>query len=213
MSSTDETRSIAEDEAAGGPPVDSRPLIDLDKEGLFATHVVALLKKRGSYFRRDKKAWICTTIVPSLFVLVGFSVFRLTQMELNMPPLNLSLEDFNPSLGVSTIPFNSPDDPFLCQPGVCSHKDPLYVDKLTNEKYIFCGYEAKLGASLDGFNVTNQTCTNSDSADVMSGIFTGNALPDEAGVRNVTEVRNFMLLHYFGTSRLNQSNIYLNAAL
>lgn len=32
--------------------------MDLKKEGLFNTHMLALFKKRAAFFRRDKKAWV-----------------------------------------------------------------------------------------------------------------------------------------------------------
>ena len=41
-------------------------------ESLFCRHIQALFYKRLLNFRRDKKAWLFTTILPSLFVLVGF---------------------------------------------------------------------------------------------------------------------------------------------
>lgn len=50
----------------------ARSRMDLEKDGLFFRHVGALLKKRAAFFRRDKKAWCCTTLLPSLFVFVGF---------------------------------------------------------------------------------------------------------------------------------------------
>ena len=36
----------------------SRSKMDLDNDGLFNTHLIALFKKRAAYFRRDKKAWV-----------------------------------------------------------------------------------------------------------------------------------------------------------
>lgn len=50
----------------------ARSRMDLENEGLFVRHIGALLKKRAAFFRRDKKAWCCTTLLPSLFVFVGF---------------------------------------------------------------------------------------------------------------------------------------------
>ncbi len=50
----------------------ARSRMDLENEGLFFRHIGALLKKRAAFFRRDKKAWCCTTLLPSLFVFVGF---------------------------------------------------------------------------------------------------------------------------------------------
>jgi ATP-binding cassette, subfamily A (ABC1), member 3 len=162
-----------------------------EDEQLFTRHVVALLKKRASYFRRDKKAWICTTIVPSLFVLVGFLVFVYTAPGNNMTPLILSLRDYNPDLPSSIIPFNSPDNPFLCQPGLCSHNPtrPVNTEEMTNETYVFCGYESKLGVTPQKVEFSNATCSVADTTNVTSGIAPGIADPFAAPVGNVTQVR------------------------
>ena len=50
----------------------ARSRMDLENDGLFLRHIGALLRKRAAFFRRDKKAWCCTTLLPSLFVFVGF---------------------------------------------------------------------------------------------------------------------------------------------
>jgi ATP-binding cassette, subfamily A (ABC1), member 3 len=163
-----------------------------EDEHVFTRHVVALLNKRASYFRRDKKAWICTTIVPSLFVLVGFLVFVYTAPGNNMAPLILNLRDYNPDLPSSIIPFNSPDNPFLCQPGICSHNPtdrPLNTEEMTNETYVFCGYESKLGVTPQNVEISNATCSVADTANVTSGIAPGIADPIDSPVGNVTQVR------------------------
>jgi ATP-binding cassette, subfamily A (ABC1), member 3 len=164
--------------------------MELEAKGLFARHVVALLKKRGSYFRRDKKAWMCTTIVPSLFVLVGFVVFAFAVPNRDLPPLTLKLEDYNPHFEFTPIAFNNPDNPFRCQPGACSHREPFNDIELTNETYVYCGYEGKLGASSKGYTPTSSACSVSDSVEVMSSISSASALVGDIGVHNVTEVRS-----------------------
>lgn len=195
FSSNDRLGNVDEVSVASGALARSKPYSDLEIEGLFARHVVALLKKRASYFRRDRKAWICTTIVPSVFVLIGFLVFLLTAPSLNVAPLTLNLNDYNAAFGSTPISFNSQDSDFICQPGICSHLNPLYRDELTNENYVFCGFEANLGVSTNGFNFTNQTCSiDKKSIEIISGI--SNAVPDEAGVRNVSEVRVYHLTRY-----------------
>jgi ATP-binding cassette, subfamily A (ABC1), member 3 len=163
--------------------------MELEDKGLFTRHVVALLKKRGSNFRRDKKAWICTTIVPSLFVLVGFVVFAFAVPNRDLPPLTLKLEDYNPDFEFTPISINNPDNPFLCQPGACSHREPFNDIELTNETYVYCGYEAKLGASK-GSAPTNLSCTVPDSVDVMSSISSASALAGDIGLHSVFEVRS-----------------------
>lgn len=48
------------------------PPKDFSSENLFFAHVQALFLKRFLGFKRDKKAWIFTTILPSSFVFLGF---------------------------------------------------------------------------------------------------------------------------------------------
>ena len=54
--------SVRASEIASSPEPEAdksaRSRMNLEKEGLFNTHLVALFKKRASYFRRDKKAWV-----------------------------------------------------------------------------------------------------------------------------------------------------------
>lgn len=165
-------------------------VINLENDALFLRHMGSLLKKRALYFRRDKKAWICTTIVPSIFVLIGLVVFVLVAADRNLAPLKLDIEDYNPALG-NTVPFNSPDNPFLCQTGSCSSV-PYVENKLTDELYAWCGFESRLGISLNpksgAFEIDNsdQTCSVSQSRNIMNTIALDR---EEAGVRNITEVR------------------------
>jgi ATP-binding cassette, subfamily A (ABC1), member 3 len=171
-----------------------KSVIELDHQRRFARHVVALMKKRGLYFRRDKKAWICTTIVPSMFVLVGFLIFALTSPKLNMVPLTINPSDYNNDVGLNQITFNSPESPFLCQPGICSHRQPYYMDTLVDEQYAFCGYQAKLGISVDGFNPTNQTCTVPDSAKVISTLESSDLIVNDAIAQSIYEVSSHLLI-------------------
>ena len=45
---------------------------DLERENLFIRHVMALFRKRWLNFKRDRKAWLFTTILPSFIVFLGF---------------------------------------------------------------------------------------------------------------------------------------------
>lgn len=141
----------------------SSALPDLStSKGLFMKHLIALLKKRATYFRRDKKAWICTTILPSLFVLIGFTVITFASPNRNLEPLTLNIKDYNMDSklpGETPIVFNSPNSPFTCQPGSCSHVEPFVENTLTGERYLTCGLEARLGISAEDFIPSNQTCT------------------------------------------------------
>ena len=94
----------------------ARSRMDLEKEGLFTRHVGALFKKRAAFFRRDKKAWVCTTFLPSLFVLIGFIVFTFAAPERDLDAVALDLNDYNikASDPRNPIAFNSPGIPFRC---------------------------------------------------------------------------------------------------
>jgi ATP-binding cassette, subfamily A (ABC1), member 3 len=170
-------------------PTELELIKNVESERYFARHVIALMKKRGLYFRRDKKAWICTTIVPSVFVFVGFLIVALTSPKLIMEPLLLNPNDYNTEIGQNQIIFNSPDNPFTCQPGICSHRQPYNVDEETNEQYVFCGYQAKIGVSPKGFKPTNDTCTVLHSSDVMATLESENLVVHGIPVDNLSEVR------------------------
>lgn len=175
-----------------------QPLIKYDNQ-LFTRHVSALLKKRALYFRRDKKAWVCTTILPTLFVFIGFLIFVLTAPSRLMDPLTLDIRDYNPVFSPedNLVVFNSPDNPFACQPGVCTHGWVENVSS-TNELYIFCGFEARLLKSLptNGLgragleNLLNGNCTIDESSSIAAGISSG---LESADVSNVAEASSYLL--------------------
>jgi len=177
-------------------PISREAVIDLENDTLFFRHMGSLLKKRALYFKRDKKAWICTTFVPSFFVLIGLIVFVVVAVDRNLPPLKLNFNDYNPSLG-NFITFNSPTNPFLCQPGICSHRQPYVDNPLTEERYVFCGYESRLGIKprIDGvfeLTNTNQNCTISHSRDIIDTAAVGDVELDEAGVRSIYEASQYL---------------------
>jgi ATP-binding cassette, subfamily A (ABC1), member 3 len=177
---------------------DAKDLIDFDDNRLFMRHMIALMKKRGLYFRRDKKAWICTTIVPSVFVLVGFLIFVYASPLRNMGPLTLDLKDYNPGMNPQEVPitFNAPgpENPFLCQPSVCSHRETIFASSVTNELYVFCGYESSLaiGPGSDGmtpvFAPKNQTCSISNTESILRELTDDVVTLDEATVSNISQV-------------------------
>jgi len=81
----------------------------------------SLLTKRALNFKRDKKAWVCSTILPCLFALIGFIIYKFLSPERNMVLLDLTLADYNPNvLGEmkNPIPYNNAST-FLCNPGYC----------------------------------------------------------------------------------------------
>lgn len=145
--------------------------MNLQQENLFFTHVGALFAKRAANFRRDKKAWMCTTILPSLFVLGGLLIFKYAAQDRNMEPVALKLDDYND--GVSTSPrnpitVNNVGDVFSCQPGICAYSagnEPFLIDE-TNEAYVYCG----LHSGINPLNETGETCTLSSSTAFMDRI-------------------------------------------
>lgn len=136
----------------------ARSKMDLDNEGLLGRHIVALFKKRAAFFRRDKKAWMCTTILPGLFVLMGFLIFKLIPTDSQMDELKLTFDRYNPDIGGENVrnpvAFNDPSEPFLCQPGFCSYNwglglssdyfEPFFENPETDELYGFCGIEGSV---------------------------------------------------------------------
>eukprot|EP00521_Asterionellopsis_glacialis_P007753 CAMPEP_0195283366 /NCGR_PEP_ID=MMETSP0707-20130614/1928_1 /TAXON_ID=33640 /ORGANISM="Asterionellopsis glacialis, Strain CCMP134" /LENGTH=1953 /DNA_ID=CAMNT_0040342525 /DNA_START=72 /DNA_END=5933 /DNA_ORIENTATION=+ len=138
-----------------------RSRMDLEENGLFSRHVRALFKKRAMNFKRDKKAWCCSVIVPSLFTLVGLVLFKFAAPDRNLGSLTLTLDSSNVDIKKeprNPIPFNNQD--FKCMSGFC---DNSVVDiPETNEKYSFCGplsFAPKLSSS---------SCTISQSVDFAS---------------------------------------------
>lgn len=148
--------------------------MDLEKEDLFATHMGALLKKRVAYFKRDKKAWCCTTILPSLFVLVGLLLLKYAAPKRNLALLPLNLNDYNIDFRGdelrNPIPFNNPNSFFTCNVGRCTSERTI-TSVETNETYYFCG-----GAALS--SGPEHRCSISNSDAVVKGI-------DEAGAQGI----------------------------
>jgi len=167
--------------------------MDFDNEGLFNTHVRSLLKKRAAYFRRDKKAWCCTTILPSLFVLFGFIIFKLTEGDDNFGTVTLSLDDFNRGIESrdgprNPIVYNAPQGTFTCQPGRCAYGSSVTELESTNETYHFCGSQARL--------VGMQNCTVDSSDLLISDIGDDNgedlATPEPANVSGIFDVSSWL---------------------
>jgi len=124
-----------------------RSRMDLEKEQLFFRHLGALFKKRAAFFRRDKKSWIITSIMPSLFVLFGFVLSKVVIPKRELDPLVLTLDDYNVGMTSPRNPinFNSAGNPFVCQPGTCAYG--FSTMNTTDELYYFCGEEARVKGS------------------------------------------------------------------
>jgi ATP-binding cassette, subfamily A (ABC1), member 3 len=185
--------------------LDQSTVVSLDEEISFARHLRTLLKKRAAIFRRDKKAWLFTTILPSLFVLFGFCLFNVIKWNQFWPPITLRVEDLNNDDPVpypvrNPIAVNSPGNPFMCQTPTCSHKRPFIQEELTNETYFFCGFQSKLGISYEGYTPTNSTCNITDSMNIIGTLSNNNGtVATETVVSNITDVSinlsNGKLLH------------------
>merc|ERR1712226_772777 len=156
------TATVEADEAEKS----ARSRMDLEKSNLFNTHVGSMFRKRAAFFRRDKKAWCCTTILPSLFVLFGFVIFRISEGDETYGALKLSLDDFNEDIKEgprNPVIFNEANSSYTCWSGECAYT-PVIESSVTNEKYMYNGVLtiqrlvgdyiiAKTGAANDGFGV------------------------------------------------------------
>lgn len=174
--------------------------MDLEKEGLFLRHVRALFRKRAANFKRDKRAWLCTTILPSLFVLIGFLIATYVTMRPDLDPLPLTLEDYNTDGGLSPrnpITFNNPGN-YTCQPTDCAYHKPIMniSTDFGSELYYFCGFQARLGQ--------DEICNVSESAIIMDQIYEAGADPQGVEVSSLNEVSNLMdrRLETYGTALL-----------
>ena len=140
----------------------------------FKRHVNALFIKRAKNFKRDKKAWCCSTILPTITTLAGFLIFNLiARRNPNYPSLTLSLDQNNPEISSlrNPIPYNKPGV-FDCQPGQCSYGSSTVNITETNELYYFCGANAQVDSSFP--NSTSEsattTCTIANSTRIMNQI-------------------------------------------
>ena len=142
----------------------------LEKSGLFFRHVTSLFKKRALNFKRDKKAWVCTTILPTIFVLVGFITFAIPDKSSNYRLL--TLDDYNKVINtdpINPIPINAIGNEFTCQPGSCIQnfrgEDPDVLKEyglLQDDDYTYCG------AGYFALERLTLNCTISESEAVVS---------------------------------------------
>jgi ATP-binding cassette subfamily A (ABC1) protein 3 len=165
-----------------------RSRLDLENEGLFTRHVVALFRKRAVNFKRDKKAWVCTTILPCLFVLIGFLLYAFVGPTRNLVPLTLDLDELNVNVDSeprNPILFNSGNS-FSCQPGNCIYEGVFVNESTTGELYSFCGAQAYLG------NATS--CSIQEYEGIVARITEGGAEPAGYVVDNISEVRALIVV-------------------
>lgn len=168
----------------------SQSSIKLEDNGLFFRHLLALFSKRSANFRKDKKAWVCTTILRSLFVLIGFIVYKFAGLNRDLGPVLLTLDDYNVDAPSPRNPivFNSPDSIYSCQPGQCAYQFPLMNLTETNELYSYCGLRASLN--------TTEMCSITESGAIMNRINDTLASPTETAVATVNEVRLLISLAF-----------------
>jgi len=141
---------------------DTLNTVEFGEAQRFKRHVQALFGKRAKNFKRDKKAWVCSTILPTIIPLLGFLVVNLTgRRSPNYPALTLSLDQNNPGIinQRNPIPFNEPGE-FECQPGKCVYGVSTANISTTNELYYYCGANARVGSvTLKNGNKTINKCT------------------------------------------------------
>ncbi len=104
------------------PNVSYRSQEGLQGKDLFKIHVQSLFAKRAMNFKRDKKAWVCSTICPVIAALFGFIVVSFLAPSRNMVNLELKLTDYNVDVSDKSkrhpFPYNDADT-FPCQPANC----------------------------------------------------------------------------------------------
>jgi len=170
LSSEQKETALANNETDDAAFRSNRYTLGVNDQGAqFTRHVQALFRKRAKNFKRDKKAWCCSTILPTLITLSGFLIVNyVSQQNPNYSSLTLSLDQNNPEITVdrNPIPFNNPGT-YPCQPGRCVYDRPNTTVAETSEQYYFCGANAKV------YSYTNITDTNSTSTDSTSINSTG----------------------------------------
>jgi ATP-binding cassette, subfamily A (ABC1), member 3 len=179
--------------------------MDLSNDGMFFRHVGALTRKRAANFSRDKKAWFCTTVCPTIAVLLGLVLVTNLSTKRNLDPLSLSLSMLNKE--VTTEPknpvfYNSPEDPFACEPGSCSYTTPLVQEPRTNERYAFCGIQGRISPS---YSSERPACSGSVSTGIMDFFDTS---ATALGVGDLSNI-NTVSLQLRGPKTSNCCNILL----
>mmetsp|Transcript_38849 Transcript_38849/g.85269 ORF Transcript_38849/g.85269 Transcript_38849/m.85269 type:complete len:2010 (+) Transcript_38849:258-6287(+) len=165
---------------------------NLEGSAAFSRHVQALFAKRATNFKRDKKAWCCSTICPSLFALIGFLIVGLVPTNRNLPAAELTLDMNNPEAPLdlrNPIPFNEAGGEFSCSPGTCIG----VVDSsgsATGESYYFCGESAQFGrdtSSCTDEGYCGPNCTITDSDTYVSAVTDDGSFPVPQNVSGINE--------------------------
>lgn len=171
-----------------------RSQMNLEKTGLFSRHVRALFRKRALNFKRDKKAWCCSVFLPSIFVLIGFIIFKFASPARDMQALQIDLEAYNAEITTeprNPIPFNNPGGTFSCQPGVCSYAFPsINNSSITGEAYSFCGAGFFAPPICGGGEYCFVNCSITESTDIVDRVTEAGASGVGAAMENANEVRS-----------------------
>lgn len=167
---------------------------DMTESELFRIHVRALFEKRALNFKRDKKAWICSTILPILFSLFGFITVTLIIPSKNMGKLELRLSDYNPThVGKrKRYPFPVGNSSlFPCQPSSCI-SDYLQYN-------ISCG-------NLVSLNSTASLCTNPGLIGFEDVLTSTGQYPMNQNASSVLDVSEILFQNYdtFGLGSITQ---------
>ncbi len=170
--------------------------MDVTDDDRFRRHVQALFSKRALNFKRDKKAWCCSTILPTLTTLFGFLLVNMASRQSpNYPYLTLTLDQNNPEVTVDRNPvmFNNPGV-YDCQPGRCMYGDSTANISETSELYYYCGVNAKVGGGFINDTNTVPMCTTKDSQSIIDQISQWGAFGVGSDVSDVLNVSNDLLL-------------------
>lgn len=162
------------------PKANIRSKMDLGTNRLFLNHLRALFKKRAINFKRDKKAWCCTTVLPISFVLIGFIIFAYASPNRDLTAIKLDLNDYNIAVKAehrNPTPVNANDSLFTCQPGSCTFQ--ATDTAFSGESYAFCGAQAK----LSGF------CSVSIPTALQDKLLMGGVLPIPENGTDIKSVR------------------------
>eukprot|EP00550_Attheya_septentrionalis_P003060 CAMPEP_0198282180 /NCGR_PEP_ID=MMETSP1449-20131203/2021_1 /TAXON_ID=420275 /ORGANISM="Attheya septentrionalis, Strain CCMP2084" /LENGTH=1933 /DNA_ID=CAMNT_0043978311 /DNA_START=256 /DNA_END=6057 /DNA_ORIENTATION=+ len=189
--------------------------MDLEKDGLFFRHCQALFAKRAMNFKRDKKAWVCSTICPSFFVMLGFLLVIFGSPTRDMESLTLTLDQLNPDVTsepINPIPFNEAPGNFSCQPGVCFQMEAVWDIPQTEEFYGYCGDMVSIETDL-----RTALCSISDTNDIMetsegTGIPTDASTVQEASFAIYKSSESFASTQYGALYFTHDSSSTINAS-
>lgn len=190
-------------EIAGPDQSDSEPVPSISgmpppnisyrsQEGLretdhFKTHVRSLFAKRALNFKRDKKAWACSTICPVIAALFGFINVAFIAPDRNMINLELKLSDYNENVETTErhlFPYNEADS-FACQPAVCLAETEG------------SDYEPYCGNFFDFSNSALQ-CSATSTSFLADDLEAASFLPLNYNFSSVREVCDLFWVLYFG---------------